>query len=215
MVTETETAAPTGTTTVALSPTAEAVGTTTTGAAAGGSVVITKAKKTKTKAEPVAAPVAKKKPAPKLDDAAFHKLLLETVYALRKNNPVKWVDLRNSCKEGEQLHRLILSRPVYTWRKFGVSHYLEAKHDGSDTVVAFALPHDPGAEYRKAVREYEQAMQKRKSKKLVEPKKPTSMKKSWRWVITNRRGAEEQEGFEPTLDAAQVRVLARKHLFAV
>lgn len=168
---------------------------------------VKKAKAKKTKAK------AKKKAI--MPDADFAKALIETLYALRKNNPTKWVDLRNGTKEGEQLHKMLLGRPTYRWKLVGLGHYLESVHDGSETVVAYVLPHDPMAVYRHDLREYQTAMQRRKSKSLVEPKKPESKKKSFRWVITNRRGTEEHDGHEFTLDEAKAMVMSKTSLFAV
>lgn len=148
-------------------------------------------------------------------DSQFAAILIETLYALRRNNPTKWVDLRNGTKEGEQLHKMLLGRPTYKWKLVGLGHYLESVHDGSETIVAYVLPHDPMSVYRSELRTYQEAMQRRKSKSLVEPKKPESKKKTFRWVITNRRGVEEHDGHEATLDAAKEIVLSKTHLFAV
>lgn len=165
---------------------------------------------------PAKAKVKAAKPkAEKISDEDFSKLIIETVYALRKNNMTAWVDLRNKTKEGEALNKLLTNRPTYRWRKVGESWYLESKHDGNDTCVAYVLPHDPGAEYRRLLREYQTAIAKRKSKKLKEPKRPESMKKSWRWVITSKRGNDEHDGTETNYLTAQEAVMRRQHLFAV
>lgn len=164
-----------------------------------------KAKKPKAKAPKVKAP----------SDDQHAKAVIELLFELRKNHPTKWVDLRNATKEGEKLHKLLIGHPVYTWRKVGESHYLESKHDGTDTAVAYVLPHDPMREYKLELAAYEKAIAKRKSKSLKEPKKPVDRKKSYRWVITSRRGAEEHDGFEANLALAQAAVTRRKHLFSV
>lgn len=148
-------------------------------------------------------------------DLQFSTALIEVLYALRKNNPTKWVDLRNGTKEGEVLHKMLLGRPTYKWRVVGLGHYLESVHDGTETVVAYVLPHDPMAIYKQELREYQAALQRRKSKSLKEPKKPESKKKSFRWVITNRRGVEEHDGHEFSLDDAKNIVMGKMHLFSV
>jgi hypothetical protein len=77
------------------------------------------------------------------------------------------------------------------------------------------LPHDPMAVYRSELRAYEQATQRRKSKTLKAPVKPESKKKSFRWVITSRRGTEEHDGHEFTLDEAKSVLMGKTHLFSV
>lgn len=176
-------------------------------------VAATEPKKTK-KAKP--APKAKAKAKAKApSDAEFHAQLVELVYLARKDTNF-WVDARSKSKAIEGINQLLKTKPLYKWNMLGESYFLVAAHSPQEETVAYCLPHDPGAEYRRLLREYDAAMKRpRKPKGLLPPAKPASMKRQWRWALVDRRGREDKEGMAPSLVEAQNAVLARKASFTV
>jgi hypothetical protein len=177
------------------------------------------AKKAKQSKSPAKKAKKAKKVEKQLADSAFLALLLQSLYAVRNKSSVKWNDFRLASKEFDTVDKLIKQRPNYVWRQVGTSHYLEAKHDGSDTVVAYILVHDPVAAYKKELAAYQTWLAKPKSKKgktvLKEPAKPESRKKTFHWHIANKKGVDENNGHSPTLQEATDAVFARKSQFYV